>query len=125
VRRDPARTRAIIDPERFITPPGFWEPNRAVLTPLGRRFLRSLRGKLIALRSVICEGHTANLSVPTSRFAVALSLDRARVMCNLLRRLGARAPVRLVFKGGTEPIATNSTEAGRRQNRRVEVVLRH
>ena len=125
-RADSERVRAIIDPERFRTPPGAWVPNRAILTPTGERFLRSLRGKLRAVRRVICEGHTARVSsVPLTQFAIALSTARARLVCARLRGLGVRAPSRIVFKGGTQPIASNATEAGRQKNRRVEVVLRH
>ena len=72
-----------------------------------------------------CEGHTALITSARSRAAVALSMARARVVCAQLRAFGVRAPQRIVFKGGSELIASNATEAGRRQNRRVEVILRH
>jgi hypothetical protein len=124
-RSDRERVHAIIDPETFRTPPGAWVPDRAELTPLGRRFLRSIRDDLIAVRRVICEGHTALISSAASRASVSLSTARARLVCARLRSFGIRARQRIVFKGGTEPIASNATEAGRRQNRRVEVVLRH
>ncbi|MGH7357317.1 MAG: OmpA family protein, partial [Candidatus Rokuibacteriota bacterium] len=124
-RRDAERVRAIIDPERFRTPPGAWVPDKAILTQAGERFLRSLRGRLIAVRRVVCEGHTALVTSAQSRFAIALSTARARLVCARLRGLGVTAPARIVFKGGTQPIASNATEAGRRANRRVEVVLRH
>ncbi|MGH3039258.1 MAG: DUF7507 domain-containing protein, partial [Gaiellaceae bacterium] len=124
-RKDAERVHAIIDPETFRTPPGAWVPDEATLTPRGRRFLRGVRDDLIAVRRVICEGHTALITSARSRAAVALSMARARVVCARLRSFGVRAPQRIVFKGGSEPIASNATEAGRRQNRRVEVILRH
>lgn len=124
-RNDGERVRAIIDPERFRTPPGAWVPDQAVLTASGKRFFRNLRGRLIAVRRVVCEGHTARITNPRSRFSIDLSRARARVACARLRGLGVRAPHRIVFKGGTQQIASDATEAGRRQNRRVEVVLRH
>ena len=124
-RSDGERVHTVIDPERFRTPPGAWAPDRAVLTPLGQRFMRSLRGHLVAVRRVVCEGHTARITSGVSRASISLSTARARVVCARLRALGVRAPQRIVFKGGTVPIASNATEAGRRANRRVEVVLRH
>jgi uncharacterized repeat protein (TIGR01451 family) len=122
---DRERVHAVIDPETFRTPPGAWSPDRAVLTPLGKRFLRNIRDDLIAVRRVVCEGHTARITSALNRPAIALSLARARVVCARLRGFGIHAPQRIVSKGGSEPIATNATEAGRRQNRRVEVILRH
>ena len=124
-RSDGQRVHAIIDPETFRTPPGAWQPDEAVLTPLGRRFLSSLRDDLRAVRRVVCEGHTARITSAVSRAAISLSTARARVVCDRLRSLGVRAPRRIVFKGGSEPIATNATEAGRRKNRRVDVILQH
>jgi hypothetical protein len=88
-----ARTRAILRVERFTTPAGSWAPGRAGLTERGRRFVRSLRGKLIAVASLRCDGHDANLrgsAVVSSR----LSVERARVMCDALGRLGVRGRAR-------------------------------
>ncbi len=65
-------------------------------------------------------GHTD----PTGgdRINVPLSQDRAQSVASYLSRQGVN-PVRIATQGfaSTRPIADNSTEAGRAQNRRVEI----
>ena len=124
VRRTATRTRAILRTERFRTPAGSWIPGEARLTARGRSFVRSLRGKLIAVAGVRCVGHEANVrgtSVTTSR----LSRARAARMCAALRRLGVRPRPRIAGQGDSRPIASNATRSGRAANRRVEVTLTH
>ena len=119
-----ARTRAILRVEHFMTAAGSWVPNQAKLTARGRSFVRGLRGKLIAVASLRCDGHDAGLrgtSVSTSR----LSLARAATMCDALRTLGVRPRPRLAGHGSSDPIASNATRAGRAKNRRVEVTITH
>jgi subtilisin-like proprotein convertase family protein len=122
-----ARTRAMIAVERLTTPPGSWEPNAAELTQPGRRFIKGLRGKLIAVSSYGCEGHSAALGAASARSerALELSLARAELACDALQRFGATGKRSLVGRGGTDPIAENTTRAGRAENRRVEITLRH
>ena len=119
-----ARTRAILRVEHFTTAAGSWVPGQAELTARGRRFVRGLRGKLIAVASLRCDGHDAGLrgtSVTTSR----LSLARAATMCDALRTLGVRPRPRLAGHGSSDPIASNATRSGRAKNRRVEVTITH
>ena len=123
-RRATARTRAILRNERFTTPAGSWTPNQATLTASGRKFVRGLRGKLIAVATVRCDGHDANVRA-TSTTTSRLSLARAAAMCDALRRLAARATPRLVGHGNAQPIASNATASGRAKNRRVEVTITH
>jgi subtilisin-like proprotein convertase family protein/outer membrane protein OmpA-like peptidoglycan-associated protein len=122
-----ARTRAILRTERVVTPAGSWVPNEAVLTPAGERFVRNLRGRLVAVQSYNCDGHTAALEGrrADSRHARALSLRRAQVMCGALPQRGIEGKSGLVGHGGTEPIASNRTDAGRAHNRRVEISVNH
>lgn len=65
-------------------------------------------------------GHTDNVGDP--RLNRALSENRARVVATYLVRHGI-AEERITTKGygGTEPLADNSTESGRSQNRRVAI----
>jgi hypothetical protein len=119
-----ACTRAILRVEHFMTAPGSWVPDQARLTARGRSFARGLRGKLIAVASLRCDGHDADLrgtSVTTSR----LSLARAATMCDALRTLGVRPRPRLAGHGSSDPIASNATLSGRAKNRRVEVTITH
>jgi PKD repeat protein len=119
-----ARTRAILRVEHFVTPAGSWVPDQAKLAARGRSFVRGLRGKLIAVASLRCDGHDAGprgISVTTSR----LSLARAATMCDALRTLGVRRRPRLAGHGSSDPIASNATRSGRAKNRRVEVTITH
>jgi sugar lactone lactonase YvrE len=124
VRRAAARTRALLKRERFSTPAGAWLPGRAGLTARGRGFVRGLRGKLIAVAGLRCDGHDANVrgaTVTSSR----LSLARAALFCDALATLGVRARPRLAGHGDSQPIASNATASGRARNSRVEVTLTH
>ncbi|HWM12035.1 MAG TPA: PKD domain-containing protein [Solirubrobacteraceae bacterium] len=124
VRTAAARTRAILRVEHFMTPAGSWVPDQDKLTARGRNFVRGLRGKLIAVASLRCDGHDADLrgtSVTTSR----LSLARAATMCDALKTLGVRPRPRLAGHGSSDPIASNATRSGRAKNRRVEVTITH
>ena len=116
--------RAVLLIEHALTPPGSWVPDQPVLTGIGKRFMQHLRQRMIAVRFVRCDGYTATWP-PSPAHPPTLSLQRARVVCTSLKRAGARAHVKLVPHGLTDPIATNSTEAGRRINRRVAVTIVH
>jgi hypothetical protein len=123
-RRASAPTRAILQVEDFTTPAGSWLPGEAGLSARGRSFLRSLRGKLIAVASLRCDGYSADADgIPVSTGPI--SLARAAAMCRALRQLGVRAQPRLTGHGDTAPIASNASESGRAENRRVEVTVTH
>lgn len=73
-------------------------------------------------RSALVVGHTADIGRPEGQ--MNLSVARARAVVDALVTAGIR-PARLLFegRGGTEPRASNATEAGRARNRRVEIIL--
>ncbi|MDE2092543.1 MAG: OmpA family protein [Burkholderiales bacterium] len=90
---------------------------RAVLDP----FANSLRNDPNARISIV--GHTDN----TGSEAVndPLSVERARSVRDYLETRGVPdARIETAGRGEREPIADNNTEAGRAQNRRVEIFLR-
>ena len=124
VRRARARTRAILRVEHFTTPPGSWLPDRATLTTRGRSYVRRLRGKLVAIASLRCDGYEADVR-SSSDATSQLSLARAAAMCAALRELGVDTRPRLVGHGDTDTIARNASESGRAKNRRVEVTVTH
>jgi outer membrane protein OmpA-like peptidoglycan-associated protein len=67
-------------------------------------------------------GHTDNLGDPTLN--KQLSLERAQSIRDFLVREGTEfESIRITGWGGTKPIASNATEAGRAKNRRVELVV--
>ena len=117
------RTRAILAVERVTTPAGAWLPGEPRLSEQGRRFVRGLRGRLVAVASARCDGHTARITTE-SIAATRISLARASLICAALERLGVRGATS-VGHGGSDPIVPNATEAGRSRNRRVELTIRH
>ncbi|MEO7456028.1 MAG: OmpA family protein [Gemmatimonadaceae bacterium] len=71
---------------------------------------------------VLIVGHTD--SKGTDEYNAALSAKRASAAEIYLASQGVtRARLRSVGKGEAEPLATNDTDAGRQQNRRVEVAI--
>jgi chemotaxis protein MotB len=79
-------------------------------------------------REVRVEGHTDNVPIRTARFPSNWELSAARAVA-VLRYLyqNGVAPSRLsaVGYGEFRPVASNATEAGRRENRRIEVYIEY
>ena len=72
--------------------------------------------------SITVHGHTDN--VGTSGYNQGLSENRCKVVTEYLIGLGLPpSRVSWVGQGGSSPIASNETEVGRQQNRRVAFVL--
>src|SRR5687767_863632 len=72
--------------------------------------------------SLTIVGHTD--SVGTDSYNMALSQRRAQAASAYLQSKGiAGSRITALGRGESEPIASNSTEAGRQQNRRVEVAI--
>jgi hypothetical protein len=118
--------RAVLWIEHALTPPGSWVPDQPILTDIGRSFMQRLRSHMRFVRLIRCEGYTATYP-PSPAFPPTLSLNRAQRVCSELKRTAGStsARVKLVPHGLTNPIATNSSEAGRRVNRRVFVTVVH
>lgn len=70
---------------------------------------------------ILVEGHTDNLG--SVAYNKQLSLERARAVAQAIAKRGYPNPVRVYGAGKSAPIASNETEEGRAQNRRVDVVL--
>jgi chemotaxis protein MotB len=77
-------------------------------------------------RRFIVAGHTDNVPVATDQFANNWELSTARAVkvTSALIRGGLR-PEQLVAAGASEydPVARNTSEAGRQKNRRIEIIL--
>ena len=68
-------------------------------------------------------GHTD--STGSDAYNMDLSQRRAASVANVLNYSGVPASrIQTIGKGKTQPIASNATEAGRAQNRRVEIIIR-
>jgi outer membrane protein OmpA-like peptidoglycan-associated protein len=74
-------------------------------------------------RDLLITGHTALAGTAEGR--QRLSETRAAAVGNYLLSLGVRDRTQMTFRGvgATQPLADNSTEEGRRRNRRVEIKM--
>jgi outer membrane protein OmpA-like peptidoglycan-associated protein len=74
-------------------------------------------------RDILITGHTALAGTETGR--LRLSQERAAAVAGYLLELGVRERDEMTLRGvgATEPVADNSTEAGMRRNRRVEITI--
>lgn len=103
-----------------------FEYDKADLKPGAMRSLEPLTAFLREHpdRTLVIEGHTD--STGTDSYNLELSQRRAEAVRNFLISQGISAD-RILARGYGEayPVTTNTTEAGRQQNRRVEVVIAH
>jgi outer membrane protein OmpA-like peptidoglycan-associated protein len=105
-------------------PDVLFETGKANLTNNARTTTREIADVLLRApsRRVAVEGHTD--SVGTIDYNYRLSDARARAVASELEKNGLpHQSIAIRALGETEPLATNTTEAGRRRNRRVEVVI--
>ena len=71
---------------------------------------------------VVIYGHTD--AVGSDDFNLRLSEQRAQAAANYLMSQGiSRSRITTIGKGETAPVASNETDAGRAQNRRVEIAI--
>jgi len=108
-----------------VTLPGTsFETGKASLQGSARAAVAKLAGILLMVPelNVRVEGHTDSTGGAAAN--LRLSEERARNVADLLREQGV-AGERLAFEGygATNPVAPNTTAAGRALNRRVEIVL--
>ncbi|MFT4601586.1 MAG: outer membrane protein OmpA-like peptidoglycan-associated protein [Arenicella sp.] len=98
-----------------------FDANKSHLLPEARPLLKELKDVLIENPKVKINilGHTGNLG--HDQYNLTLSLARAKTVKDFLEKLSISS-TRIHYHGFGEsrPIATNSTEDGRKQNRRVE-----
>lgn len=101
-----------------------FQPDLAKLLPEDRPLLDILADILSGIpdRTVLIRGHTADLGRPDDQYK--LSEERAGTVADELKTRGID-PRRLLYEGvgADEPLASNDTEDGRRQNRRVEFLI--
>ncbi|MEO7496193.1 MAG: outer membrane protein OmpA [Massilia sp.] len=100
----------------------FFDFDKAVLKPEGKKSLDELSGKLqgMNLEVIIAVGHTD--SVGTDAYNQKLSIRRAESVKAYLLSKGIEANrVYTEGKGEKQPVADNKTSAGRAKNRRVEI----
>lgn len=120
----PADPRPQVGSEKVVySADALFDFDKAVLKPAGKADLDELARRihaLDALEVVVATGHTD--STGPEAYNMKLSLRRAEAVKAYLVSRGVPAEnIYVEGKGETSPIATNSTRAGRAQNRRVEV----
>ena len=107
----------------------FFDSGSAEITKRTRAMIDSI-GKILNTvpgNSILVEGHTDNIPISSSQYKTNWELSSARannVLHVLMNDLKIN-PLRLTSSGYGEyrPEASNSTEIGRAQNRRVEIVV--
>ena len=99
----------------------------AILTDRGQAALREIGSELIRaedLNQISVEGHTD--SVGSEEYNMALSRQRAEAVRNfLVANFPELSNSQFTIRGlgESQPVADNSTDAGRAQNRRVEIIV--
>lgn len=97
----------------------------ATLRPDLQRDLRTIAANLVnnPRSDVIVVGHTDNTG--SAAYNQGLSERRATSVATVLRGEGVAANrIQTIGRGLTQPVASNATPEGRRQNRRVEIFIR-
>ena len=105
-----------------------FDSGSAVITPRAHQILDKISTVLATAPNYIrVEGHTDNLPIHTLQFPSnwELSVIRATNVVQIMAVEGGIASARLSATGYGEyrPITTNTTEAGRSQNRRVDLII--
>ena len=105
---------------------GFFSSGSAEVSPASLALLNQLAATLPS-SPLRVEGHTDNIPIHTAQFQSnwELSTARATAIARLLLGRGNIDPANLSAAGYAEfhPIASNDTEEGRAQNRRVDIIL--
>jgi len=104
-----------------------FETGKASFTPATAKVLNDLLDQTAVTNlNVQIQGHTDNVGIAASN--IALSKARAEAVKNFLMQ---NAPTTFSNEriqtrgfGDTQPIAENTTDAGKAKNRRVEILLR-
>jgi chemotaxis protein MotB len=105
---------------------GFFPSGSAEVRPASIPMISILANTLPA-GPLRVEGHTDNVPIHTAQFASnwELSTARSTAIARLLLEHGPIDPASLAAAGYAEfhPVASNATEDGRTQNRRVDIIL--
>lgn len=131
MRDDPALVQIRVEGNRLavsLSAPSFFDPGRASLKPEALSVLDAVAAELAKLgRPVRVEGHTDDRPPNPSywRDNWDLSAARAATVVSYLAATGPIPAERLsaVGYGSTRPLASNDTAAGRRANRRLDLVV--
>jgi outer membrane protein OmpA-like peptidoglycan-associated protein len=93
--------------------------DKSDLTSTHRGILIDVAGKLSGKENLEIVGHTD--SKGSKAYNQKLSERRAQAVADFLRTFGVKNNMSVSGMGETQPVADNATDAGRAQNRRVEI----
>lgn len=102
-----------------------FDVDQAILKPQAQTALIDAAGKLMRFTggSITIKGHTDNTGAADHNMALSQArAESVRAFLSSRAELQGRTLVAKGF-GATRPMATNATDAGRQQNRRVEIVV--
>lgn len=105
---------------------GFFEPGSAVVADRVKPLLQRIEAALQSMPGpILVTGHTDNQPIRSLRYPSNwhLSQDRANAVKTMLATTVKPERLRAEGRADAEPVADNSTPAGRAQNRRVEITL--
>ena len=109
-----------------------FDSGSAEITPGGKELLMVMAGSLRENKeqNIVVEGHTDDVPLGAAlrkRFPSnwELSTARAAAVAHFFQQAGGIQPERLSARGYSyyRPVTSNETEAGRHQNRRIEIIL--
>ena len=109
-----------------------FDSGSVAIKPRGKELLMIMADSLKGNedQEILVEGHTDNVLLSAAlqkRFPSnwELSTARAAAVAHFFQQEGGITPERLSARGYSfyRPVASNETEAGRRQNRRIEIIL--
>lgn len=101
-----------------------FEPDSAILLESEKEKISKIAELLKTFSNdLLITGHCADRGTVESQ--IQLSKERANVVAEFLKNLKIRKSENIYIqgKGASEPIAPNSTEEGRKKNRRVEITI--
>lgn len=107
----------------------FFESGSAMIKPEARPLIGIIAGAVSAIgnQQIRIEGNTDDTAIFTSRYKSnwELSLDRASNVMKIFLTNYDFSPVNIAIAGYGQyrPIASNDSEAGRKRNRRVDIIL--
>ena len=111
--------------DTITVPAVFFETDKSILKPVFKKLLDSLTINLFTknVLKIVVEGHTD--SKGTLQRNTILSTERAAAVRNyILNKIpDLKEIIFAVGKADALPVADNNSEAGRRQNRRVKIIL--
>jgi len=104
-----------------------FDSGKSQLRPAGQEAISSLAPALSSVkRDFVVGGHTDNIPIKTARYPSNWELSTARAVSVVKGLIEAGyQPSQIAAAGYAEhdPVASNETEEGREQNRRIEIIL--